>query len=151
MEQELDTHDNRICIYLDIRGDNFQPQSLTERIGIQPTHTHLKGDIVPRIKSKIIYTKPGTPPLRRKDNAWEYNLGYFHTRDSDDISDILEKTFEGKEDLINEFVKQHKLYVILRVVLEIDPLKTPAFGFSRTFTKMLGKLNASIDVDIYVV
>ena len=78
-------------------------------------------------------------------------MGYIHTIDSDEISDIIEKTFGDKVPDINEFVKQHDLLVKLFVVLKIDPEQTPAVGFKPSFVKMLGGLDAEIDMDIYVV
>jgi hypothetical protein len=145
----LPEHKNKIWIYLSIFGDNFNPGDLTAKINIQPTHTHRKGDIIPR--SRSIYVKPGSPPLRRKEDAWDYDLGDIHTIDSDDISDIIEETFRDKVSDISEFVKTHNLLVKLFVVLKIDPEQTPAVGFKPSFVKILGDLYAEIDMDIYVV
>ena len=145
----LPEHKNQICIYLSIFGDNFNPEDLTAKINIQPTHTHRKGDIIPRPKS--LYVKPGSPPLRRKEDAWEYDLGYIHTIDSDEISDIIENTFRDKVSDISEFVKTYNLLVKLFVVLNIDPEQTPAVGFKPSFVKILGDLYAEIDMDIYVI
>lgn len=146
---DLPKHKNKICIYLSVFGDDFDPSDLTDAIGIQPTHTHRKGDIIPLQKG--IYVKPGTPPLRRKEDAWDYDLGHIHTIDSDEISDIIEETFRDKISTLNEFVKQRDLLVKLFVVLKIDPEQTPAVGFKPSFVKMLGDLNAEIDMDLYVI
>jgi Domain of unknown function (DUF4279) len=145
----LPEHKNQICIYLSIFGNNFNPEDLTAKINIQPTHTHRKGDIIPRPKS--LYVKPGSPPLRRKEDAWRYDLGYIHTIDSDEISDIIEKTFRDKVSDISEFIKTYNLLVKLFVVLNIDPEQTPAVGFKPSFVKILGDLYAEIDMDIYVI
>ena len=146
---DLPEHKNEICIYLSIFGDDFDPADLTMAIGIQPTHTYRKGDIIP--ERKCIYTKPGSPPLRRKEDAWKYNLGYIHTIDSDEISDVLEETFRDKVQIISRFIKEHDLRVKLYVVLKIDADQTPAVGFKPSFVKILGDLNAEIDMDIYVI
>ena len=145
----LPEHRNRICIYLSIVGDNFNPEDLTAKINIQPTHTHRKGDIIPIQKG--LHVKPGSPPWRRKEDAWKYDLGYIHTIDSDEISDRIEETFRDKVSDVNEFVKAYNLLVKLVVVLNIDPEQTPAVGFKRSFVKILGDLHAEIDMDIYVV
>ena len=137
---DVPEHNNEICVYLSIFGDDFDPEDLTKAIGIKPTHTHRKGDIF----------RPESPSLRRKEDAWDYNLGYVHTIDSDEISDVIEETFQGKIEVTSQFITEHSLFVKLYVVLNMDPWQTPAVGFKRSFVKMLGDLDAEIEMDIYV-
>ncbi len=137
---DLPKHNNEICIYLAIFGDDFDPDELTKTIGIAPTHTYRKGDSV----------SPGSKAPKRSEDCWEYNLGNIRTIDSDEISDRIEETFKDKVIAMRQLITQRSLCVRLYVVLYIDPWQTPAVGFKPSFIKMLGDINAEIEMDIYI-
>ena len=42
---------------LRISGDNLNPEEITELLGCQPSHAHLKGEQTINEKTKRVYTK----------------------------------------------------------------------------------------------
>jgi len=127
-------------VYFALTGDDFDPQQLTHRIGIEPTESWIKGD-KGKFKPKLNYS---CWKLSTKEGN-EYFVIY---RLIEEIVAIL----YDKIDIINEVKTQYKLEPILEIVLDIDinpEISTPAMGHDLKTIEFLYKTNTRTDIDIY--
>ena len=132
------TNEGRVYFALD--GDNFNPNELSNFLGITPTSIKLKGDTV-----------PGKLP---KHNSWIVSSDNIINEYIDvfDMASEICKILEPKIDLIIKAKEKFDLTARLEVVLTISMDKeasTPAIGFESDTVEFLGKIGASIDIDTY--
>lgn len=123
-------------VYFRLFGDNFDPDSASEYIGIKATRTKRKGTPFPRT------------------NSWEVSTGKVvdEVVDIYDMSSNLVTKLEPKAREIAEFIRTHNLEAVLQVVLHItmdDTKSTPAIGFESKTLAFLCAVGARIDVDTY--
>ncbi len=123
-------------VYLGLFGDNFDPNAVTEIIGIEPTET----------------TRKGNP--RPKYSSWRFSTGKI----KDDVVDVYEmsssliKTLNPYAEKIVEAKNAFNLEAVLEVVLTItvdDSKSTPAIGFDSDVLAFLSRIGATIDIDTY--
>jgi len=124
-------------VYFALRGDHvFDPDVITQRLGIEPTRVMRKADPRPKITS------------------WELSSGKVvdEVVDVYSMSSNLVSRLAGSSESIKQLVDELNLSAVLQVVLRIamdDSKSTPAIGFDENTIKFLGKVGASIDVDTY--
>jgi hypothetical protein len=127
-------------VYFALKGDDFNPDILTERIGLTPTKICSKGD-----------------PIGKSGNKIKFSGWYFYSEKSDNlfvnklVEDVVEKLF-SKIEVINSFKNEFKLNSILEIVLYIDcndEISTPVIGHDSKTIEFLCKTNTETDVDIY--
>ncbi|MFB6320845.1 DUF4279 domain-containing protein [Saccharicrinis sp. FJH54] len=127
-------------VYFALKGDDFDPHLITERIGIKPTSSFQKGDkgeYNPKLKFSCwkLSTERGKEPIEI-DNL---------------VTEIIDQLFD-KIELINALKKELNLNSVLEIVLEIDtnPEKsTPALGHDLKTIEFLHRTRTITDVDIY--
>jgi len=127
-------------VYFALTGDSFDPKIITDRIGIEPTESWIKGD-------------KGKYNPRLNYSCWQLSTD----RGKEDIGigklvDIIISRLNDKIDIINHLKLELKLESVLEIVLDIDtnPDKTtPALGFDSVTIEFLYKTKTIIDIDIY--
>lgn len=128
-------------VYFALKGDDFDPSIITERLGIKPSDSWKKG-------------------FKRKPNAKELKFSFwsFSTVPGEGnifIGELVNKIINELEDKIDEIIKlkeEFNLYSVLEVVLEIDTnpeMSSPALSFDLRVINFLYKTQTDIDVDIY--
>jgi hypothetical protein len=124
-------------VYFGLYGDNFEPDEITEMIGLEPTSTNSKGDPLP------------------KKHSWKFGLDEIEA----DYIDIYEMSSELVSKLkpvsskIVEAKEKFNLELVLQVVLWIstdETISTPAIGFESDVIDFLDKVGATIDIDTYL-
>ena len=134
----METNEGKV--YFALVGDDFEPDELTEFLGIQPTSVVRKGS-----------KHQGHVP---KTDSWQLS--------SETIVNEYIDIFEMTTDIINK-LKPVKHLIIeakgrfnvsprLEVVLWIsmnEEHSTPAIGFEIDTVKFLGEIGAFIDIDTY--
>lgn len=129
---------NKGYVYFGLRGD-FVPDEVTEAIGLQPTDSIRKGEIKVRIPSK---TSRWEWSSERSENLVDvYDLG----------RSVVDRLLPY-EDGTARAIKQYKLEAVLQVVIFLsgdEDVSSPALGFDGTVIAFLGRMNASIDIDMY--
>lgn len=128
------------CVYFALTGDNFDPQIVTERIGITPTQYWEKGD-KGKYKQNLAYScwKLST------DQGKEYVLV------DSLVDEVIEQLFD-KIEIINELKMQFNLDSVLEIVMYIDTNEkqsTPALGHDLRTIEFLYRTQTKTDVDIY--
>lgn len=127
-------------VYFALKGDNFDPDLVTQRLGITPTKIHRLGD-----------------PIGKNGNKIKFSGWYLYTDKVDNllidklVEDVVSK-LNDKIDIINEVKRNYNLASILEIVLYIDTdenASTPALGHDSKTIEFLFKTNTETDVDIY--
>ena len=138
MEEILKTNEGRVYFALD--GNDFDPDDVTNFLGIEPTSIKRKG-------SRI----PGKVPV---NNSWELC--------TDQIVDEYIDIYKMSGDIISQLIPIQEL--ILKAIDRFDlsprfqvvlwfsadsEQSTPAIGLEKEAVCFLGKVGALIDIDTY--
>ena len=127
-------------VYFALTGDNFDPQIVTERIGIVPTEHWKRGD-----RGKY------NPTL--KYSCWKLSTdkGKEYIMVDRLVDEVIEQLFD-KIEIINALKNQFNLESVLEIVLYIDineDQSTPALGHDLRTIEFLYRTQTRTDVDIY--
>lgn len=128
---------NEGYIYFGLFGDDFEPDVVTERLGIEPSRIMRKGDPIP------------------KHTSWQLSTDKVvgEVVDVYEVAEPLIQRLEPKSEAIRSLVDELDLEAILQVVLWIstdENISTPAIGFDGGTIQFLSKVRGSIDVDTYI-
>jgi len=134
----VETNEGRVYFALD--GDDFDPDEVTEFLGLVPTNIRRKG-------SRI----PGKLP---KMNSWELSTEQVIDEYIDvfEMSTQIVNVLKPKLDLIIEAKDRFKAEPRFQVVLTFsmnEEHSTPAIGFEVETTEFLGAIGAFVDIDTY--
>lgn len=128
-------------VYLRLGGDNFEPDKVSQHVGLVATDIRRKGARNPDL------------PLPRF-SSWKFSTGKIE----DDVIDVYEMSERLIEKLapyaskIAEAIEIFNLTCVLQVVLWIDQDDTksmPAIGFERNVIDFLKVVGGTIDIDTY--
>jgi hypothetical protein len=123
-------------VYLGLFGDDFDPDAVTQVIGVNPTKITRKGKPVPKYSSWRFSTG------NIKDDAVNvYQM-------SSSLVKILTPYAENIVKAKNDFGLEAVLEVVLTITID-DSKSTPAIGFDSDVLAFLNKIGATIDIDTY--
>jgi hypothetical protein len=133
---------NQGYVYFGLRG-TFDPEEITSRLSIKPTSSCAKG---------ARYPERGLP----KTSQWEVSTERIVAECIDvyELADQIVTKLEGNARQIKDAIAELDLYAVLQVVLYLstdDGVSTPAIGFSNRVLEFLAMVNASIDIDTYIL
>lgn len=128
-----------IRVYLSIFGEVFDPDTLTNLVGITPTGTG--------IKSQLSDSKRTT----NKDTFWDLSVGPVNSLFLEEVNDSLLKKIKGSESIIFQYMTEHNLLAKFNIILEIVDGQTASLYFNRAFLKCIEQLQAEVDIDTYVL
>lgn len=128
-----------IRVYLSIFGEVFDPDTLTDLVGITPTGTG--------IKSQLSDSKRTT----NKDTFWDLSVGPVNSLFLEEVNDSLLKKIKGSESIIFQYMTEHNLLAKFNIILEIVDGQTASLYFNRAFLKCIEQLQAEVDIDTYVL
>lgn len=127
---------NACEVYFALFGTDFDPDEVTEIVGLQPTETKRRADPIP------------------KHSSWTVSEGKVEgdVIDVYDLSNsLISKIAPYKAEIIRA-KQSFGLDAVLEVVLWIstdESISTPAIGFESEVISFLSDIGASIDVDTY--
>lgn len=127
-------------VYFALTSDNFDPQIVTERIGIIPTEKWNKGD-----KGKY------NPTLNYSCWKLSTNKGKEYIMVDSLVDEVIGQLFD-KIEIINELKNQFELDSVLEIVMYIDTNEeqsTPTLGHNLKTIEFLHRTQTKTDVDIY--
>lgn len=134
----MTTNEGRVYFALD--ASDFDPDELTQFLGIEPTSIKRKGERIPN--------------LVPKNYSWilsTENVVNNYIDVSKMATSIIDQ-LKPKKQLILDAITKYKLYPRFEVVLWISinqEHSTPAIGFEIETVKFLGEIGAFIDIDTY--
>ena len=119
-----------------IYGDMFNIDEFSEIINISPTDFAYKGD---KLKFRV-----------STDTFWKYSFKDIISLYIGDSLKPLEKIVSPRIEEISSFIHKNNLKSIMRFKVETNKEPSPAIVFDNNTVKLLYKLNASIDLDLYI-
>lgn len=125
-----------------IFGDSWDPKEFTDVIGIAPTAYWKKGDKIDKYHPNVVL---------RKETNWEYSFGKTKTLFSEDVTEQFVELFSSKVDTIVNYINENNLESKLFIIPEIFPNQIPGIYLDKRLLNLLVKLNAEIDIDLYVI
>lgn len=129
-----------IEIYISIFWDYFNIDELSNLLNIIPTSSWYKWNRDTKF--------PNAPP--KKETSWDYSFWTFETYFLDEICFKIIKKFTPKISIINEFIKKNNLEIKIFIIPIVENQLTPSLFFNKKFINFIYKLNAEIDIDMYI-
>ena len=127
----------RVC--LSIFGELFDPNALTNLVGLTPTKTGIKGQ---PIEGKA---------MTYKDTFWDFSTDAVDSLFLEEAASPLVNKLKGLESTIVQFMTAHALLAKIYIVVEIVDEQTPALYLNRAFLSCIESLRAEVDIDSYVL
>jgi hypothetical protein len=127
-------------VYFALTGDNFDPQIVTERIGITPTEKWRKGD-KGKYKPTLDYSCWKLSTEKGKEYIMVDSL----------VDEVIGQLFD-KIEIIIDLKNQFDLDSVLEIVMYIDTndeQSTPALGHDLKTIEFLHRTQTKTDIDIY--
>lgn len=127
-------------VYFALNGNDFDPQVLTDKLGIIPTSAWKKGD-KGKYKPSLSFSHWELSTEKGKEYIMVDRL----------VDEIVQRLYD-KIDSINELKNQYALDSVLEIVLYIDTndeKTTPALGHDLKTIEFLYLTQTRTDVDIY--
>jgi hypothetical protein len=129
----------QVMVYFSLFGDEFPINKVTERLGITPTETYKRGDLIPN-RSFAHY---------RKETSWDLGTVYTVSLDvNDQLQQILDK-LQDKSSIINEIKENYSIECKFFIVIRIEKGNTPALYLKKDIIKFASSIEAEFDVDLY--
>jgi hypothetical protein len=129
-----------VKIYFRFYGDSFDPDEITRRLGIQPTHSFLPGDPI---------TEDGRG--RRRGYGWWIKVGPRRTLDIEDMLRELRERVGVSPEIVRQVCAD--LNVDLSIVCGVggdEEDAMPTMFFPTDFLSWVVELGASLNVDVSV-
>jgi hypothetical protein len=123
-------------VYFALKGDNFDTDDVTNRLGITPTDAWRKGD-KGFYKSAVEFAMWRLATDKGKEYIYIENL----------VNEIVSKLFD-KIEIINDLKRQFKLDSVLEIDTNEDN-STPALGHDLRTIEFLYRTGTTTDIDIY--
>lgn len=125
---------NTVRVSLKILGFQGEPEAITRRIGLEPTKTWRKGELIPRT------VRP------RPTSGWELlAIEGGGPELAPQIERLLDR-IRGKEALLSDFGREARLELSIVVYARES---VPALHLPRETVEVLGKLGSAVDIDLY--
>lgn len=128
---------SHVNVILRIMGQGFDPDSLSEELGIEAKETWRKGQ----------ESKNG---VTRTYDCWQYETGYKKVYLVCDVLKEILSIFGERQEKIRALVEQWELDVSLDVVIWMYEHQTPGLGFDQEIIDFLHTIFAEIDIDMYI-
>ncbi|HXT02105.1 MAG TPA: DUF4279 domain-containing protein [Elusimicrobiota bacterium] len=144
----MDDNDNvktETRVRFNIVDFDFDPASITETLGVQPTKTWKIGE--PRYAPEISAQRAGSPLAYWKNNGWVLKSSLAEDRTVDDHVEALIKILAPCWGQLKELAP--KCYFELAVTMRMFNVDRPPLWFDASLIKKLAELNAHVDVDLY--
>ncbi|ELR71940.1 hypothetical protein C900_02125 [Fulvivirga imtechensis AK7] len=145
--KQAHTFVTQLKLTLVVFGDPFNPIDFTKDIGVEPSDSWLKGDLI----DTYMELRKGKSMQKRKESAWEYSIGFISSLDFSELTLQFERIFEGKTGAIKKYVENNQLEVTVNAVIEIANGETPSLNLSKEFISFIHDLGAELDFDLYLL
>ncbi len=133
-------NNNKTPVYFSLKGEDFDPQKVTEILGIAPNESWQKGERG-HYNSELAFS------------SWILSTSINH--DFYDVNLLIKEIIDqlyAKIEAINEVKLQYVLESVLQIVLYIDTNEdntTPYFGHDLNIIDFLYRTQTTTDVDIH--
>jgi Domain of unknown function (DUF4279) len=143
LEGILNLDKTQVKVYFTIYGDDFPIDYVTESLGIEPTNSYNKGEII--VKS----LKQNTPQFR-KETAWQLCTDYQESFDVKEQMNQILISLKNKAEVINQLKNKYKLKCDFSIVVIIENGETPGLHLDFELIEFANSIGAEFDIDLYV-
>ena len=131
----------QVMVYFSLFADEFPLETVTKRLGVDPTESYKKGDLIRKISA--------TKNLVRQDTAWELSTGYQESLDVEIQLEQIVKQIRDKETTINELKIEFDLECRFTIVIIMNDGYTPALCIGLPIIEFANSIKADFDIDLY--
>jgi hypothetical protein len=136
----------QVKVYFSLFGDDFPIDYVTELLGIKPTNSYKKGNVIVRTrKSNVGPTKEQL----RKETAWELGTDYQESYEVNEQLDQIIRPLKNKATIINQLKSKYNLECVFSIVIIIENGDTPSLHLDNEQIEFANIIKAEIDIDLY--
>lgn len=136
----------KVKVYFSLFGDEFPIAYVTESLGVVPTESYKKGDVIERsFKQKGISMKT----IFRKETAWELGTDYQESYDVKEQMDQILEPLKNKTSIINQLKAKYKLECKIFIVIVMENGDTPGLYLDIEQIEFANRIKAEFDFDLY--
>lgn len=129
----------KVRVYFSLFGDTFPLDYVTEKLGITPSNTYRKGDIIPNRSATLF----------RKETSWDLDTGYQESLDVNEQLQQIITPLRKKVSIINEIKKIYSVECKFFIVVEIEEGNTPGLYLDTAVINFASNIEAAFDIDLY--
>ena len=119
-------------------GNDFNVDEISSNLGIIPSKTGLKGELIRNGK------------IRRKESFWELSTNYELSLDTENQLFQIINQLKPHKIKLKGFIEKYNLEAVFRVVIKIENNEVPAIILDNKVVKFISEIKAEIEFDIYV-
>ena len=132
---------SQVMVYFSFTADSFPLETVSKRMGIEPTKTHKKGDLIRKISE--------TKTHSRSYSSWELCTGYQDSVDAGEQIDQVIRQLKDKEKVINGLRSEFGLACRFTIVIKMNGGATPALYLDVPVIDFASRIQADFDIDLY--
>ncbi|MFD1738714.1 DUF4279 domain-containing protein [Bacillus salitolerans] len=129
----------KVRVYFSLFGDTFPLDYVTEKLGITPSHTYRKGDVIPNRSTTLF----------RKETSWDLDTGYQESLDVNEQLQQIITQLRNKVSIISEIKKIYSVECKFFIVVEIEEGNTPGLYLDRDIINFASNIEAEFVIDLY--
>ncbi|MBE1442607.1 DUF4279 domain-containing protein [Paenibacillus sp. OAS669] len=128
----------KVSAEFSIIGDTFDPKIVTDMLGLNPTGSYVKGELVTGKN------------LVRKESCWFIKTEHEPSLDVNEQLEKIIKLINGRKkkliELRNQIVVDYKFFIVIK----IEENQVPAIFLSSDIVEFAGNIQAEIEFDVYI-
>jgi Domain of unknown function (DUF4279) len=136
-----------VMAYFAISGDEFPIDYVTETLGIEPTITYKKGDVIVRPHNPNVIS---TETRFRIETNWELSTGYQESYDINEQLYFILNQINHKTQELNLLRSKYDISYLFMVVIKVENNESPAMHLESSLIKFASSINAEIAFDLYI-
>lgn len=126
-----------IHVSLTLWGGDGNPDRLTKSIGLSPTRTWAKGDLIP------------CTIIRREDHGWSLESGRMISGMLHEVVETVLRQVADRTDIIDKVREENNLCIQLQCAVYAPEDNIPSMYFSSDAIRMLSEMHSDLDIDFY--
>lgn len=131
----------QVMVYFSLTADDFPLEAVSKRMGIEPTKSHRKGDLIRKISE--------TETHSRSYSSWELCTGYQESVDAGEQINQVIRQLKDKEKIINGLKSDFGLACRFTIVIIMNNGNTPALYLDVPVIDFASRIQADFDIDLY--
>ncbi|WP_336789622.1 DUF4279 domain-containing protein [Paenibacillus sp. MMO-177] len=136
----------KVMVYFSIFGEDFPVNEVTQLLGINPTNSHNKSDVIAKEENANVNS---TKVHYRKETAWKLSTGYQESYDVKEQLDQILERLKYKSEIINQLKLKYKLECLFSIVIIMENGYTPGLHLDKEQIEFANSIKAEFDIDLY--
>jgi hypothetical protein len=146
MEGNFHLDKTKVKVYFSLFGEVFPIENVTKSLGIEPTTSYKKGDVIVRKHKQNVASKT---VQFRKETVWELSTDYQESYDVREQLDQIISPLKNKATIINRLKSKYNLECDFSIVIIIENGATPSLHLDNEQIEFANSIKAEFDIDLY--